>query len=179
MSVTEIPKNLPVTSYKAKYLMSPKVLTVYEGWSIQRLADFFMNHQISGAPVIASDHELVGVVSTSDIFYFENMDDAKKRKALQSCYRDACGAELNLVDLQEWSKNAQKNCTVHQIMIKDVISVDVDAPLSEIAQLMVDQDIHRVFVTEKGKIVGVISTSDILRVLSGPVPAVADRVATA
>ncbi len=177
MSVSQESNNLPVTSYKAKYLMSPNVLTVYEGWSIQRLADFFMNHQISGAPVIASDHELIGVVSTSDIFYFENMDDVQKRKALQTCYRDACGTDLNLVDLQEWSKSAQKNCTVHQIMIKEVISVDEEAPLSEIAQLMVDQDIHRVFVTSNGNLAGVITTSDILRVLSTSGTAEANRVA--
>lgn len=178
MSVTEMSKNVPITSCQAKYLMSPKVLTVYEGWSIQRLANFFMTHQISGAPVIASDHELVGVVSTSDIFHFENMDDSQKRKALQSCYREVSGSELNLVDLQEWSKSAQKNCTVHQIMIKEVISVDEVVPLSEIAQLMVGQDIHRVFVTQEDKIVGVISTSDILRFISEYMPTAAGKVAT-
>lgn len=175
MSISEVHGDLPVSSYQAKYLMSPNVMTVYEGWSIQRLADFFMQHNISGAPVIASDHELVGVVSTTDIFHFENMDEYSRRKALQSCYREVCGTELNLADMTDWAKDAHKNCTVHQIMIKEVISVEEDATLSEVAELMVDQDIHRVFVTSKGRIVGVISTSDILRVLAGSTPAAAKR----
>lgn len=166
MSATDIAKNVPLTRFYAKHVMSPHVLTVYEGWSIQRLADFFMRHKISGAPVISSDHELVGVVSRSDIFHFENMDDSQKGKALQSCYHEVSGYDYNQADLQEWAKNAQKNCTVHQIMIRKVISVDEDAPLSVIVQLMVKRNIHRVFVTQQGKIVGVISTSDILSALA-------------
>ena len=51
----------------AKDIMSNTLLTAYEGWTISRLADFFINRKISAAPVIASDHELVGVVSVSDV----------------------------------------------------------------------------------------------------------------
>ena len=62
--------------------MTTGVLTVYEGWSIRRLSKFFENHGVSGAPVIASDDELVGVVSQSDIIGFEarkpKEDEVKK-----------------------------------------------------------------------------------------------------
>jgi predicted transcriptional regulator len=161
---------IEIQAYKAKDLMSTQVLSVYEGWSIQRLANFFLNHGITGAPVIASDHQLVGVVSVSDIFRFENADDSIKSEALKSCYRDATGIELvNRDDLVEWSKNAQKNCTVHQIMAKQVISVDFSQSIGEVAAVMVNRDIHRVFVLENDKIVGVITSSDILRVLIQPV----------
>ena len=44
--------NNPNTT-QASEIMHKNVLSVYEGWSIQRLADFFMKHKISGAPVIA------------------------------------------------------------------------------------------------------------------------------
>lgn len=151
---------------QAKDIMHTEVLSVYEGWSIQRLANFFMKHKISGAPVIAADHELVGVVSVSDIFHFENMDEEQKKTALQTCYRDVANTEPNLVDLESWSKSAQHHCTVHQIMAPHVISVAEPASLSDIASLMLEQDIHRVFVTSEGCITGVISTSNILQALS-------------
>lgn len=155
-----------IDNYKASDLMSTEVLLVYEGWSIQRLADFFLNRGISGAPVIASDHELVGVVSVADIFKFENADDEVKTEALKACYRDVTGIDIaNRADLLEWSKNAQKNCTVHQIMARQVISVSIDQSIPDIAAVMVGNDIHRVFVTENEKIVGVVTTTDILRVL--------------
>lgn len=157
--------NNPSTT-QAKDIMHTDVLSVYEGWSIQRLADFFMKHKISGAPVIASDHELVGVVSVSDIFHFENMDEEQKKTALQTCYRDVTNTEPNVVDLENWSKSAQYHCTVHQIMAPHVISVSESTPLSDIANLMLEQDIHRVFVTQEGCITGVISTSNILHALA-------------
>jgi predicted transcriptional regulator len=153
----------------AKDIMHKDVLSVYEGWSIQRLADFFMKHKISGAPVIAADHELVGVVSVSDIFHFENMGEEKRKSALQTCYRDATNTEPNIVDLENWSKNAQYHCTVHQIMAPHVISVTGTTPLPEIAALMLKQDIHRVFVTEENCIAGVISTTNMLQVLAGDI----------
>ena len=56
----------------AKTIMSKTLLSAYEGWTIHRLAEFFIKHGISGAPVIASDHELVGVVTVSDIFKFSS-----------------------------------------------------------------------------------------------------------
>lgn len=155
------------STIQAKDIMHAEVLSVYEGWSIQRLADFFMKHKISGAPVIASDHELVGVVSVSDIFHFENMDDEQKKSALQTCYRDVANTEPNVVDLESWSKNAQYHCTVHQIMAPHVISVAETAALPEIATLMLEHGIHRVFVTRDNCISGVISTTNILQVLAG------------
>lgn len=155
-----------IDNVKARVLMSDNVLSVYEGWSIQRLADFFLKHKINGAPVIASDHQLVGVVSVSDIFRFENADDKTKSEALRSCYRDSTGMDfISQEDLRSWSKNAQHNCTVHQIMVNKIIDVDAEASLSEVTQLLVDNDIHRIFVTKDTKIEGVISTSDILRTL--------------
>jgi predicted transcriptional regulator len=161
--------NNKITSYTANDLMSTEVLSVYEGWSIQRLADFFLDHDITGAPVISSDHQLVGVVSVSDIFRFENADDSVKSEALRSCYRNATGIDIiSRKDLVEWTKSAQKNCTVHQIMALQIIDVDVGLCLSDIAAVMVENDIHRVFVTQQHKIVGVITTTDVLRVLVLP-----------
>ena len=85
--------NIEIQDFSVSDLMSKDVLCVYEGWTIQRLAEFFLKNDISGAPVIASDHELVGVVSVSDIFRFENADDETKSEALRRCYRDSTGID--------------------------------------------------------------------------------------
>lgn len=60
--------------------MSKVVLFSYKGWSIKRLANSYLKHNIPSAPVIAGDHGLVGVVSISDIFRFDNLDKEKKLK---------------------------------------------------------------------------------------------------
>ena len=87
-------KTIELQNFSVTDLMSKEVLCVYEGWTIQRLAEFFLKNEISGAPVIASDHELVGVVSVSDIFRFENSDDETKSEALRRCYRDSTGIDI-------------------------------------------------------------------------------------
>lgn len=146
----------------AKDIMSSELLTAYEGWTIHRLADFFINRQISAAPVIASDHELVGVVSVGDVFKFNNMNEREKGNALRNHYRDSCGQEINEEVLRTWVKDADKNCTVHQIMNSEVIAVDQYESLQSVANLLLDQHIHRVFVTENGKVVGVVTAMDVL-----------------
>lgn len=157
--------NTNSTERLAKEIMTKELLTAYEGWTIHRLADFFINRKISAAPVIASDHELVGVVSVSDVFKFNNANDGNKSDALRNHYRDISGQEINEEVLRSWIKDADKNCTVHQIMNKEVISVDQEETIDQVAKKIVDRHVHRVFVTEANKVVGVITAMDILETL--------------
>lgn len=150
-------------SVTAKAIMSKTLLSAYEGWTIHRLAEFFIKHAISGAPVIASDHELVGVVTVSDIFKFSSMDENRRRDALRNYYRESCEIELDEASLRDWSSRAEYNCTVHQIMQREIITVRQDASISEVAAVMVRSNIHRVVVTEQKIALGVITSMDILR----------------
>lgn len=149
----------------AKLIMSKTLLCAYEGWTIHRLAEFFIKHGISGAPVIASDHELVGVVTVDDIVKFSNMDESRRRDALRRYYRDSCEMELDETSLREWTGRAEHNCTVHQIMQPELISVTQDASIAEVAATMVRHNAHRVVVTEYKIAIGVITSMDLLRYL--------------
>ena len=158
---------IEVPEYQAQDLMTTDVLTAYEGWSIERLATFFMTHGITGAPVISSDHKLVGTVSMSDIVRFENADEDVKRKALSEYFRLYTDHDLSREDLDRWSHDAQRSCTVHQIMTREVISVEESVAVDQVVSTLVDCDIHRVFVTESGTITGVITALDVLRKIKG------------
>lgn len=147
----------------AKTIMSKTLLSAYEGWTIHRLAEFFIKHGISGAPVIASDHELVGVVTVSDIFKFSSMDESNRREALRNYYRESCEIDLDDTSLREWSNRAEYNCTVHQIMHREIITVKLDASVAEVAGVMVNNNIHRVVVVDEKIAQGVITSMDILR----------------
>jgi predicted transcriptional regulator len=148
----------------ARDIMTCDLLTAYEGWTIHRLADFFINRQLSAVPVIASDHELVGVVSVDDVCRFNNLNEQDKSNALRNHYRDSCGQDINEEVLRSWVKDAAKNCTVHQIMTHEVIAIDQAETIEAVAKLLLDRHLHRVFVTENNKVVGVITVMDVLRV---------------
>ncbi|HUF52710.1 MAG TPA: CBS domain-containing protein [Dehalococcoidia bacterium] len=58
--------------------------------------------------------------------------------------------------------------TAQEIMTYDVISVDVETPIEEVVEILEAERILRVPVTERGRLVGVISRPDVLRWLVEP-----------
>lgn len=153
-----------IGQYTVADLMSRDVLTVYEGWSIKRLAGFFVKHNISGAPVVASDEELVGVVSQSDVVRFESRAPADSEiERMIRIYCGPYGADLTSDDIAHLKERASETCTVNSIMTPEVISVDPQSSAADACTYMVETNAHRLFVTEKNKLVGVVSAMDFLR----------------
>ena len=147
----------------AEEIMSSPVQSAYEGWSIKMLMDFFLRHNISGAPVITNDGELVGVVTLSDIVRFENLPLLEKEKlASISCYAENLGFEYSKEDLAKMMKNVDINCTINQIMTPNIISTEAEASIVDVAKLLRSHKIHRVFVVRDKKVAGVVSTSNLL-----------------
>jgi CBS domain-containing protein len=58
-----------------------------------------------------------------------------------------------------------KNHTVSQHMTRDVISVDIDDPISRVADLCIVHRVRRVPVMKDDRLVGIISRRDVLRAL--------------
>ncbi|MDZ4263944.1 MAG: CBS domain-containing protein, partial [Pseudomonadota bacterium] len=102
----------------------------------------------------------------SDVFKFNSLNERDKGNALRNHYRDSCGQEINEEVLRSWVKDADKNCTVHQIMNHEVIAIDQGESIKSVAKILLDQHIHRVFVTDNNKVVGVITAMDVLAALN-------------
>ncbi len=144
-----------------KDMMTSKVLTVSEDWTLQELARFLTDHGISGAPVTTDQGRLVGVVSVTDV--------ARSAGNLAAPLVDSTfyhhPAELSSDDLSELVVEASSELTVKDIMTSVVFQVDIDATVGQAADTMVRGRIHRVFVVEGGSVVGVVSALDLLREL--------------
>jgi CBS domain-containing protein len=57
--------------------------------------------------------------------------------------------------------------TVRDIMTPTIFTVPATTPVSEIAREMVAGHVHRLFVTRRGRIVGIISALDLVKLLIG------------
>lgn len=149
---------------QAAEIMTTDVKTVYEGWSIRKLSQFFLKHNISGAPVIAADEELVGVVTQTDVLRF---DSQKPDKAtIEKVVERYCGPTQRELDANELSViqgKALDYMTVNSIMTGMVMTVNVDDNLKKAYQLIIENNIHRLFVVDKGILVGVLTAMDILK----------------
>jgi CBS domain-containing protein len=57
---------------------------------------------------------------------------------------------------------------VKHAMVDNVIAVAPDEPIRSVARQMLDRGIHRVLVLSEGKLIGVITSSDIVRLVATP-----------
>jgi len=150
-------------------VMSTELLCVYEGWSIERLRRFLNRYNKVQAPVIAADHQLVGVVDSGDIEHFLGSDETRRAQAVNQRYRLATGANMdNLDELTAWTRRAEHYCTVHQIMRAPVAQVETGQPLEQVLALLLEENNTEVYVVQSGVLMGSINAHQLLRCLFTP-----------
>ncbi|MDM7862157.1 CBS domain-containing protein [Alteromonas sp. ASW11-36] len=148
--------------YPVAAIASTDLLTAYEGWSIKKLSEFFAKHRITGAPVIASDETLVGVVTQTDVVKFEGSSpDEKEIEKIIQHYIGPQGTVLQS-EIDRIKSRASDYCTVNSIMTPEVFSIDETSPISEAYNIIESHDIHRLFVTRESVLIGVVTAMDIL-----------------
>ena len=119
-------------------IMNRPVLAAAKSTSARDLAIQMLMGGFSGIPITERDGALVGIVSELDII-----------RALRA------GKPLDTI-------------TAAEIMTAEVITVNVDATVEEIMEIMDTKQIVRVPVLEDGKLVGVVSRPDVLRAAIEP-----------
>lgn len=142
-------------------IMTRGVLTVGPDWPVGRLVEFLTDHSISGAPVLGDDGTPVGVVSVTDIARSRNLVDAAVDHP-HSYFTRGIERAVAREELKNFHGEDESETTVRDIMTPVVFSVEQSATVQDVADAMVRGRIHRVFITLKGKLVGVISSLDLL-----------------
>jgi CBS domain-containing protein len=141
-------------------LMNPRVLTVREDLTVRELANVLVENEISGAPVEDRSGKLVGVVSLTDIAAALADDEEEGGDYFVSEWGDGMSRE----EIEELGLD-EAELTVVDIMTPEVFTVREDTPVSEIAEAMIQNHVHRILVTREDRVVGIISTSDLLGLL--------------
>ena len=156
-------------------VMSPEVLSVPPEMTIHELACFLTEHQITGAPVLDHGGRLVGVVSETDLAEaeterVETVDDRSDPEADLRGWED----EAEPDEMRELQLHVTSAQTVGEIMTPTAYTVPHDTTVGEVARTMVTGRIHRLLVTRAGRVVGIVTTLDLLKTLySGPRPGAA------
>jgi len=75
------------------------------------------------------------------------------------------GGIIFLDDVGRFQSQLEKTAavTVEQVMTRDVATVEADAPIEEAAGIIVRRGVNRVPVVENGRLVGIVTRSDVLR----------------
>ncbi len=152
----------------AREVMNEQVLAVQDTMSVHELATFLVDHEISGAPVEDAEGKLVGVVSTTDLARAASEGGNEPQRDSHQFFHG--WESVDGVDPDDFADLhiEHENLRVRDIMTPTVFAVEADAPVSHVARSMLDAHLHRLLVIDDRKVVGIISTSDLLRLLAGP-----------
>ena len=119
-------------------IMTRPVVAASRTTTVRDLAIQMFLGGFSGMPITERDGSIIGLVTEFDLI-----------RAIQGGMQAA-------------------TTLAEAIMTRDVISVDVDTPIEEIVEILERERFIRVPVTERGKLVGVVSRPDVLRWLIEP-----------
>lgn len=124
-------------------LMQRNVRTVGADASVAEVVVSLADAHVTGLPVVDNAGRVVGVVSTSDVLNAEaeTTDSATRQELLEGT-------------------------AVREIMTRRPYVITPDTDVRSAARQMLYADVHRLFVTEDDRIVGVVSTTDIVRAVA-------------
>lgn len=123
--------------------MSRPVISVTPDDPINDVLAMFRKEHIRRAPVIKKG-KLVGIVSETDLL-------------------NASPSDVSTLSIWEMNYLLSK-VTVKRVMSKKVITVNVDTPIEEAARTMADNKIGGLPVTNNGKVVGMITETDLFKI---------------
>lgn len=140
---------------KVKDLMTKEVFTVPPDMSVKEAARLLFEKEISGLPVANQENKIIGMITEKDLIAM----------ALPN-YLEKLGDFDFILDEEPFIKkiaDADK-VRVKDIMRKEVLCVDEDTPLPEVARLMIINKVRRIPVLDKSKnLVGIIARADIVK----------------
>ena len=149
----------------AKDVMQRNVKTVPSDLPLADLERRFVDENVTGFPVVESDGTVRGVVSARDIL--EHVCEERGEVEMSTAfYDDESRMEFSSVSDDWVSAEVGKrgdHLFVSDLMNSDVISVTSDTSLHDVAALMAESKIHRVLVIDDRQLVGIVSSSDIVR----------------
>ena len=146
---------------KVKQIMNRHVISVKPETPVKEIAKKLIQYNITGVPVVNDKEEIIGIVTEFDLIRREGKIDIP-------AYINILDSFLYLEDPSEVEKELRKmiGTTAEEIMTKEVKTINPEAEISELAELIEDEHINPVPVVKEGKLVGIVSRADIVRLLA-------------
>lgn len=124
-------------------LMQTEVQTVPSDAVVNDAVVVLAESRVSALPVVDGTGRMVGVISSTDVLASE--EEAEDGKARDTLF---------------------EKTLVRDLMTPRPLTIAPDAEVKEAAQQMLYADVHRLFVTQGDRLIGVISTTDIMRAVA-------------
>lgn len=147
----------------AQDVMTKQVLTIRDDAGVSELVSLLADNMITGVPVVDAVGALVGVVSTTDVARESGKLNTEVRRELPPDFYETAGGEYYFDDVRAYVVEQDTDKRVRDIMTPVIFSVSRNASFAEMADTMIGGRVHRVIVTDGPRVVGIVTTLDILR----------------
>jgi CBS domain-containing protein len=144
---------------QARDVMTSTVVSVTPETTVHELARVLVEHRISAAPVVDPGGHVVGVISEGDLLRREEIG-TEKRANRRAWWLDI----LSDSGAADYIKAHAR--TVGELMSRDPVCVNEDTSLAEIAAVLESHHIKRVPVLRDGRLVGIVSRSNLVQALA-------------
>jgi CBS domain-containing protein len=144
-------------------VMVRDVVTVKPETDVASAIKLLIEHDISALPVVEDGGRVVGVVSEADLIHRAEIGTEKHRP----WWLEALTPGSMLAE--EFAK--AHGLRVSEVMSPHVVSASEETPLAEIAALLEKHRIKRVPIIEDGKLVGIVSRSNLVQALASSLQA--------
>jgi CBS domain-containing protein len=135
---------------RVRDVMTTAVVTADPGTTCQQIAALFIEHEVSGVPVMTAGRHVAGVVSDADLI------------AARDSYPAAPGGRRGL-PRQHSGGHHYPRLTAAQVMSHPAVTIQPDATISAAARLMSARHIRRLPVVDSGgRLTGIVSHRDLL-----------------
>ena len=146
---------------KAREVMTTKVVSVGPDRGTRDVARILIDKGISAVPVVDDEGRPIGIVSEGDLIGHDEPSGEARRD-----WWLVLLAEGEMLHPDFLASLRTPDRRVRDVIVKPVVSVEEDTEVGEIARLLVAHRIKRVPVVREGRIVGIVSRADLVRVLA-------------
>jgi CBS domain-containing protein len=139
-------------------LMSTNIVSVLPSTTLADAVRIMIANRVSGLPVLESDGRLVGMITEGDLLRRTELESEGKQPSWLKVFLMPARVAADYV--------ATHGRHVSEVMTPNPISINPATDLAEVARLMLHKHVKRLPVLEAGRMVGIVSRSDVLRALA-------------
>jgi CBS domain-containing protein len=143
---------------KVQDVMTRDVISVGPQTTVHDVAALMAEKRISGVPVVTETNMVIGVVSQSDLIHRAELGTDRRRKWWLRVFSD----DRQLA--KDFSQSHGQ--TARDVMVRHVVTIRADAELGEAAELLDSHRVKRLPVVDNGKLVGMLTRTDLVRALA-------------
>lgn len=144
----------------ARDIMSAPAFSVQPEETLHAAAERMLANKVSCLPVVDEKERVIGIVTHTDF------SPRERQVPFSSQLLPFLLGEWASFEEMETAYRRAANRPVRDVMIHPVVTVEADESVAKVIEIMVRQRIHRLPVVEKGRLVGLISRHDLLKLVA-------------